>query len=154
TPTVCLPSSEFATEGGFVRHRWWLTAAAITPLVASALAGFGPAAQASGALASGAQAARQAPSDTGPGLGNGRTGLQAGNPFCKRLGKVYQASSGAQMFCFGAQKAVQTEPAAVGPASSTLRNVNAASFKEDVSPAGVRGYGQSEESVAASGRYV
>src|SRR5215813_9124111 len=86
-------------KGIAMRRRWWLAAAAITPLVASALAGSGPAAQASGT-----GHAHPAVISTGPGLGNGPTGLAVGDPFCKNLGKTYQASSGAEMACFGSQK--------------------------------------------------
>jgi hypothetical protein len=131
-----------------MRHRWWMTATAI-PLVAAALTGFGPAAQASGA-----HSAVPASTSTGPGLGGGLTGLAAGDPFCKHLGKDYQASAAAQAFCFGAQKTGQTQPAAVGAVAGTPRNVDAANFAEDVSPAGVRGFGQSETSIAASGHYA
>src|SRR5579859_1188628 len=130
-----------------MRHRWWLTAAAI-PLVASALAGFGSAAQASG------QHAAQAPTSTGPGLGGGRTGLAAGDPFCQRLGKLYQASSAAWMFCFGSAKPARVQPGAAPAVAGAPRNVDAANFREDVSTVGVRGYGQSEESIAAAGPYV
>jgi hypothetical protein len=126
-----------------------MAALAITPLVASALAGFGPAAQASGA-----QAAHAASTSGGPGLGGGRTGLAAGNPFCKNLGKTYQASSAAQMFCFGSQKVTKVQPGAMSAVRGTPRNVDAANFSEDISPAGVRGYGQSETSIAAAGRFV
>jgi hypothetical protein len=57
------------------------------------------------------------------------------------------------MYCFGAQAngaAIHSHPAtkSFGP------NVNAADPNEDVSPGGVRAYGQSETSVAASGRYA
>ena len=133
-----------------MRPRLWLAAVVIMPLVASALAWAGSAAQASSA----STAARTATGTTGPGLGGGRTGLAAGNPFCKRLGVKYQASSGAQMFCFGAQKVGTVQPGAVGAVAGAPRNVNAASFREDVSPAGVRGFGQSETSIAASGQFV
>src|SRR5262245_14065764 len=132
-----------------MRGRWWLAAVAITPLVASALAGFGPA-----ALASGAPAAKPAITSAGPGLGGGGTGLAAGVPFCQHLGKDYEASSAAQMYCFGTQKVVKVGPGFISAARGTHRNVNAASFSEDISPAGVRGYGQSETSIAASGPYV
>src|SRR6516162_8482844 len=88
------------------------------------------------------------------GAATGRTpGGAAGNPFCKNLGVKYQASAGAQAFCFGVQRngpAATPRPAA--SASST--NVNAASLAEDVSPSGTRAYGQSETSVAATGQYV
>lgn len=130
-----------------MRQKWWLVAATM-PLVASVLALTGPAAQAGGTVT-----AAGAGSASGPGLGGGRTGLAAGDPFCKRLGKTYQASSGAQMFCFGAQKA-QIQPGASGAVAGAPSNVNAANFREDVSPSGARAYGQSETSVAAAGRYV
>src|SRR5260221_7422940 len=132
-----------------MRRRWWLTAAAITPLVASALAGFGSAAQASGA-----PGARQASTSTGPGLAAGPTGLAVGDPFCKQLGKSYEASSAAQMACFGAHKPGRIQPAVVPAVGGTPRNVNAASFREDIAPNGVRAFGQSETSIAAAGQYV
>jgi len=73
-------------------------------------------------------------------------------PICALLGHSIQASAGAQMYCFGPQ---QNGPGAVSPTGSTFgSNVNAASPSEDVSPNGTRAYGQSEESVAASGPYV
>lgn len=134
-----------------MRQRWWLTAA-LVPLVASGFAGVAQAAQAGGTTAAGLTASRS----TGPGVGGSRTGLAAGNPFCKRLGKTIQASAGAQMFCFGAQRNGPPQPhsARAGSAPGAPRNTDAASFAEDVSPAGTRGYGQSETSVAASGRFV
>ena len=70
-------------------------------------------------------------------------------PFCSKLGHTIQASSGAQMYCFGPQ---QNGPGTVSPPFGG--NVDAASTSEDVSPNGTRGYGQSEESVAASGSNV
>lgn len=64
----------------------------------------------------------------------------------------YQASAGAQSFCFGIQR---NGTAAKRPAAAAVStNVNAANLAEDVSPAGVRAYGQSETSVAATGQYV
>ncbi|MDR2983719.1 MAG: hypothetical protein LBV34_02655 [Nocardiopsaceae bacterium] len=132
-----------------MRRRSWIALAAIMPLVASALAWAGQAAQASGT-----SAAAHAATGNGPGLGGGRTGMAAGDPFCKRLGVKYQASAAAQMFCFGAQKVSKVQPGASPSVAGAPRNVNAASFAEDVSPAGARGYGQSETSIAASGRYV
>ena len=101
-----------------------------------------------GAAATAATAAR---------AGGRKTGLAAGNPFCKKLGVRYQASAGAQMFCYGLQRSgpASQRPAA-GPRSAgpTPANVDAASFAEDISLSGVRGYGQSETSIAASGRFV
>jgi hypothetical protein len=84
-----------------------------------------------------------------------KTGLAAGNPFCTYLGKRYQASAGAHAFCFGPQ---QTGPpprqAGVHQTTGAPGNVDAASFPEDVTPAGVQADGQSEVSIAASGPYV
>lgn len=72
--------------------------------------------------------------------------------FCANLGKKYQASSGAQMYCNGVQR---SGPGATVMANGTTgSNVNAASPSEDVAPSGVRAYGQSETSVAGIGSYV
>jgi hypothetical protein len=73
--------------------------------------------------------------------------------FCSQLGKKYQASSGAQMYCFGRQangaaKHSVARTRLFGP------NVDAANPAEDVSPSGVQSYGQSETSIAASGPYA
>jgi hypothetical protein len=83
----------------------------------------------------------------------------ASNPFCRGLGKYYQASSGAYVFCKGAQPHGSSgvpahAPAAGKPAPGAPGNVDAVSSAEDVSPGGLRGYGQAETSIAASGRYV
>jgi hypothetical protein len=85
-----------------------------------------------------------------------KTGLAAGNPFCTNLGKRYLASAGAHAFCFGPQRQAgpQTGRAGVSETSGAPRNVDAASFAEDVNPAGVQADGQSEVSIAASGPYV
>jgi hypothetical protein len=84
----------------------------------------------------------------------GRTpGSAVGNPFCKNLGVKYQASAGAQSFCFGVQRNGPA-PALRSAAPTVSTNVNAANLAEDVSPSGVRAYGQSETSVAATGQYV
>ena len=101
-------------------------------------------------------AAAGAAAAAAPGLGGPVSGHASGGhsqlPFCRMLGHSIQASSGAQMYCFGPQ---QNGPGTVSPTSSTFgSNVNAASTSEDVSPNGTRAYGQSEESVAASGSYV
>lgn len=128
-----------------MRRRLWLGAAATLPLIGLAITSGGAA---PAGAASAPHSARAGSTRT--------TGLAAGNPFCKRLGQRYQASSGAHMFCFGPQKgtgATRT-PAAAGRAAGAPRNVDAASFAEDVSPAGVQADGQSETSIAASGPYV
>src|SRR2546430_10132027 len=56
------------------------------------------------------------------------------------------------MFCFGpqpnGQSVVQSNATTLGS------NVNAANPAEDVSPAGVHAYGQSETSIASAGPYV
>ncbi len=86
------------------------------------------------------------------------TGAAAGNPFCAKLKAHYLASAGAWAFCFGAaSNTAGTAKAAAVPHSadsSAPHNVDAASPAEDVSPAGVRAYGQSETSIAAAGQYV
>jgi len=91
-------------------------------------------------------------------VGGHKTGAAAGNPFCAKLKAHYLGSAGAWAFCFGAaHNTAGTPKAAAVPHSadsSAPRNVNAASLAEDVSPAGVRAYGQSETSIAAAGSYV
>lgn len=72
--------------------------------------------------------------------------------FCANLGKKYEASSGAQMYCNGIQRS--GSGATITANGTTGANVNAASPSEDVSPSGVRAYGQSEVSVAGIGSYV
>lgn len=76
--------------------------------------------------------------------------------FCANLGKTYQASVGAQMYCFGPQPngaAVHKgSPSKTKPSFGS--NVNAANPAEDVSAAGVQAFGQSETSIAATGPYV
>ena len=135
---------------GRLRAYLLVTAPLAVALVAGSLAVAGP--------ATGARTKAGAPATTmTPGQASRRTGLAAGNPFCKKLGKRLQASAGAQMFCFGLQRSgpASQRPAA-GPRAGRRApaNVNAASLAEDVSPTGVRGYGQSETSIAASGPYV
>ena len=127
-----------------MRRRLWLGAAATLPLIGLAITS-------GGAVPAGAASAHHfahvASTHT--------TGLAAGNPFCKKLGKGYWASSGAHMFCFGPQpNGPAAAHAPVARSAGGPANVDAASFAEDVSPAGVRLYGQSETSIAASGPYV
>lgn len=133
-----------------MRIRLWWTVAASTAVVAAAVAAVAPAADAGGA--------RSDSRVTAVGVGGGKTGLAAGNPFCKKLGKIYQASAGAQMYCFGAHLRIGAHSSLREPEqpgfSGGPANVDAASLKEDVSGALVRGYGQSETSIAGSGRYV
>ncbi len=85
------------------------------------------------------------------------TPARSQNPFCQRLGKTIEASSGAQMFCFGLQRTGPSHAraqAARRTATTFTPNVDAATPSEDVSPSGTAAYGQSETSVAATGRYV
>jgi hypothetical protein len=86
-------------------------------------------------------------------------GAAAGTPFCQGLGKRYQASSGAWAFCRGPQPHGPTGQitlisAAGHPVPGAPGNVDAASPAEDVAPSGLRGYGQQDASIAASGPYV
>ncbi|HVB45479.1 MAG TPA: hypothetical protein VNF47_22625 [Streptosporangiaceae bacterium] len=133
-----------------MRHRTWVKTAGGVSLIAAVLAGIATAADASGAS--------QGTASRLSAVGHSRTtGLAAGNPFCESLGKRYQASAAAQLFCFGSQHKIApaTPPPSARPAmSGTLANVDAASPAEDVTPALVRLYGQSETSIAAAGRYV
>jgi hypothetical protein len=127
-----------------MRWRVWLGGAAMLPLMALVTGGgMAPAGAASAPHAAHGGSVRT-------------TGLAAGNPFCKRLGKRLWASSGARMFCFGSQKRLEpharTVPGKRAPGAPS--NVDAASFGEDVSPSGVSVSGQSETSIAASGPYV
>lgn len=78
------------------------------------------------------------------------------HPVCMRAGKTIQLSSGALMYCFGPAFSGATPyfgrrlPLAIG----VPPNVDAAAFAEDISPAGVRAYGQSETSIAAVDNYA
>src|SRR5215472_17306078 len=101
-----------------MRRRWWLVTAATVPVTVLALAGV--------AQHAGAASAPRASHVNGTSVSQLTrasrltTGSHAGNPFCARLGKQYQASSGAQAFCFGPQLngGTQAPPAiAEGPAA-------------------------------------
>ena len=140
---------------GRLRAYLLVTAPLAVSLVAGSLTLAGPAA---GGVAGPGQRAGAAATAVTVARAGAKTGLAAGNPFCKKLGVRYQASAGAQAFCFGPQRGGSAShlkqaagPRAAGPVPA---NVNAASFGEDISPSGVRGYGQSEVSIAASGPYV
>jgi hypothetical protein len=128
-----------------MRGRRWLWTVAALPLVALAVTG--------GSAAPAGAAASQHYGHMGS---MRETGLAAGNPFCKYLGKRYGASAGAHAFCFGPQRPAGPQPRRAGVSQSpgVPRNVDAASFAEDVSPAGVQADGQSEVSIAASGPYI
>lgn len=77
------------------------------------------------------------------------------NPICSKLGTSIQASSGAQMYCFGPQ-ATQggTSSGTLTTGATFSKNVDAASTKEDITPNGTQAYGQSEVSIAGMGNYV
>jgi hypothetical protein len=128
-----------------MRSRLWLGAAATLPLIGLAITS-------GGAVPAGAARAHH----SAYAASTRTTGLAAGNPFCERLQtKHYWASAGAHMFCFGRQRnGPAPGHAPVSRIAGALGNVDAASLAEDVSPAGVRAYGQSEVSIAASGPYV
>src|SRR5437899_12806187 len=90
------------------------------------------------------------------------------NPICSKIDNQIQVSQGLRMYCFGRQPngpGTGTSPSSPQSISgitsdsgsggtSFSPNVNAASLAEDVTPSGSRVYGQSETSIAASGRYV
>jgi hypothetical protein len=136
-----------------MQPKWWLMTVATVPAVVLALAGVVPqAGAASAARARQVSAARVSPVAQASGL---TTGSQAGNPFCARLGKQYEASAAAQGFCFGPQLQKGTHaPPAITEGPSGMRNTDAATISEDVSPAGVAAQGQSEVSIAAAGPFV
>jgi len=97
-----------------------------------------------------------------------RAGDAAGSPLCQRLAGYHLASSAAWAFCKGPQSHGPVGPGAHVPAAGpdardpaaghrvpvAPANVDAASPAEDVTPSGLRFYGQSNASIAASGRYV
>jgi hypothetical protein len=79
------------------------------------------------------------------------------NAICSRLGRI-GVSAGAHMYCQGPVKNSTTSRNSavlrLSRSSTTPRNVNTARLAEDIAPSGVRAYGQSEQSVAAVGRFV
>src|SRR4030081_1189637 len=98
--------------------------------------------------------------------GSAPLAASASQDFCARLGHGIEASAGAHMYC--AVKTGQKPQSARlkqsarnpqvnaenGPGRSFGTNVNAGDPREDQSPSGVQSYGQSEVSIAATGRYV
>jgi hypothetical protein len=81
--------------------------------------------------------------------------LKTKSDFCSKLGKTIQASSGAQMYCFGPQRNGPMHPFVSNlPNPKGLPNVDAANLAEDRSGSGAYVGGQSETSIAASGNYV
>jgi hypothetical protein len=92
-----------------------------------------------------------------------RAGGAAGSPFCQRLARYHLAALAAWAFCQGPQPhrpawhapaPGEQAPAAGHRVPGASANVDAASPAEDVAPSGLRLYGQSNASIAASGRYV
>lgn len=83
----------------------------------------------------------------------------ANHPLCTAIAQnKIQASVAAQSFCFGSQPngpvhKLKSVPRLSGTAAFKA-SVDAASLSEDISPAGVRGFGQSEVSIASAGPYV
>jgi hypothetical protein len=135
-----------------VGHRRLLLTLTAGSVIALGLAGVAPAALAASATPALPHAAGQA---TGA-AARAAAVARKDNPFCQRLAaKRIQASSGANMYCFGAQ--LQQGSAARSAqifAPGAPANVDAASPAEDISPAGVAAQGQSETSVGAIGQYV
>jgi hypothetical protein len=74
--------------------------------------------------------------------------------FCGALGKTIQASSGAQMYCFGKQQNGLRHKIFGAWVPKGPANVDAANPGEDISPNGTQAYGQSETSISAIGPYV
>ncbi len=74
------------------------------------------------------------------------------HPLCGKIGTSLWASTAVRMWCN------PPRPTSSNIMTPTTRafgsNVNAADPAEDISPSGVRGYGQSETSIAAVGPYV
>jgi hypothetical protein len=135
-----------------VGHRRLLLTLTAGSVIALGLGGVAPAALA-------ASATPGLPHAVGQVAGAGTraaTVARKDNPFCQRLGKQIQASSGANMYCFGAQlqQGPTARPAQIFAGPRTPANVDAARVAEDVSPAGVAAQGQSEVSVGAVGQYV
>ena len=79
------------------------------------------------------------------------SGTTTKSEFCGKIGKTIQASSGAQMYCFGAQPSGPSKHLRTSGSFGT--NVDAANPSEDVAN-GAQSYGQSEVSIAAAGHYA
>ena len=76
------------------------------------------------------------------------------HPLCSKIGTTIWASTALRMWCNPPQPASSSHLQLPVTARAFGSNVNAADPAEDVSPSGVRGYGQSETSIAAVGPYV
>ena len=101
--------------------------------------------------------------------GSAPLAANASTDFCTRLGHSIEASAGAHMYCdvkTGQKPAsarlkqsartpqIKAENNQQEPAGSFGSNVNAGNPREDQTPSGLQSYGQSEVSIAATGRYV
>ncbi len=84
--------------------------------------------------------------------------VQLRGPFCARVVKGLPVSSGARAFCGSVASTKSASRTRLRPSFEAVvaprLNIEAADPREDVAPSGLRAYGQSEESIAASGRYV
>ncbi|GAC1347684.1 MAG: hypothetical protein NVSMB27_13650 [Ktedonobacteraceae bacterium] len=81
-----------------------------------------------------------------------KSATTSSNPFCSRIGTSVGASSGAWMACKGAQP---NSPSAAPTGNPSFgSNVDAANPREDITPSGVRVYGQSEVSIAGVSSYT
>jgi hypothetical protein len=75
------------------------------------------------------------------------------HPLCSKIGTSIWVSIAFQMWCSPPQPSDASKGRSID--TRTLgSNVNAADPAEDITPSGVRGYGQSETSIAAVGPYV
>lgn len=88
--------------------------------------------------------------------GGGSSTATNTHPICKEIGTRLELSSGARMWCFGAQ----TSGSSSAARSMLMRNitygsnVDAANPAEDVSASGVQAFGQAETSIGSVGSYV
>ena len=90
-----------------------------------------------------------------PATANAQKMSKSKSDFCSQLGKTFQGSSGAQMYCFGPQKNGPAHPFNFRRSNPKgLANVDAANNAEDRTGSGAYIGGQSETSIAASGNYV
>jgi hypothetical protein len=92
-----------------------------------------------------------------PAPANAQKHFKSKADFCSHLGKTIQASSGVQMYCFGPQRNGPAEPllsAFAKPHPKGFANVDVANRAEDRTGSGAYVGGQSETSIAASGKYV
>ena len=75
------------------------------------------------------------------------------HPLCSKIGTSIWASTAVRMWC-NPPRPTSSSNVKISTTRSLGSNISAADPAEDVSPSGVRGYGQSETSIAAIGPYV